>query len=158
MREQYRKLREGVAKLKKDNTKDLTYESGMLGPTTINAEAQSQEPEHQQGLKNSQGSTTGCHHCGGRDHSRISSSRCERNKEYVAARTLKTGKIPMVCGRCGGRDHCRITSSKCPANQHKKSTTRLAEGKCFRSLGHKLRMLRLCKCNGAPNLTLLKPM
>ena len=71
----YKKLREGVAKLKVDNSKALSYESGMMGPGAERQEARrgGQQAQQRQGK--------GCKHCNAPPscHSRITSGNCPKN-------------------------------------------------------------------------------
>jgi hypothetical protein len=47
MRNMYKKLREGVEKLKGDNAKALGYEAGMMGPGGDDREQQQQQQQHE---------------------------------------------------------------------------------------------------------------
>jgi hypothetical protein len=87
MREQYRKLRDGVAKLKADNARSLAYETGMMGPggDDVNEERQQikRKRKNQQNLS--------CKHCGSTTHSRITSTQCPSNVKYKISKDNPTG-------------------------------------------------------------------
>jgi hypothetical protein len=74
MRTLYKKLREGVLKLKADNRKALGYETGMMGPG-------GGEGDHGRQPKNraSDKSKPICKHCGSDTHSRRNSKECPEN-------------------------------------------------------------------------------
>jgi hypothetical protein len=79
MKNQFQRIREGVAKLRKDNANALTYESGMMAPGA--------REEVQQA-----GRVVGCcKHCGSTTHSRSSSKDCPENpKNKLAAQKSKS--------------------------------------------------------------------
>jgi hypothetical protein len=88
MREQYRKLKEGVEKLKADNAKALGYSTGMTGPDEDTA----------QRLPPLRKTRNPCKHCGSMSHSRITSKKCphhpsnaNRNKEAVGSTVSTVG-------------------------------------------------------------------
>jgi hypothetical protein len=81
MRHHYKKLRDGVAKLRADNAKALGYEAGMMGPG--GEEAQQQAPQQRQQRR----SSGACKHCGSTSHTRITSRQCPKNTKYKAAET-----------------------------------------------------------------------
>jgi hypothetical protein len=70
MREQYRRLREGVDKLKADNARALGYQPGMMGPGGNEGDPQCKKQRR------------ACKHCGFMSHSRISSRKCPKNINY----------------------------------------------------------------------------
>ena len=79
MRVHYKKVRDGVAKLKKDNRKDLSHGSGMMGPGNEDDE---REPQvRRQGQRRP---ASACK-CGSNDHSRISHADCPKNPKNIRA-------------------------------------------------------------------------
>jgi hypothetical protein len=78
MRMLYQKLKDGVAKLKVDNSKALGYSSGMMGPDGSNE-------EHGRRPKNRcvVGQKPDCPHCGRSSHSRKTSKQCPFNPKYA---------------------------------------------------------------------------
>jgi hypothetical protein len=71
MQNHYKKLHDGVAKLKTDNARSLGYETGMMGPGGGDRnEVQQQIPKNI------------CKHCGSASHSRITSTKCLSNAKY----------------------------------------------------------------------------
>ena len=84
MRDQYRKLRDGVAKLKADNTKALSYGQGMMGPGMQETEEEQQQ-QQQKGRKRK--STGSCPHCGSTGHRRKTSKDCPKNPNNQEAAT-----------------------------------------------------------------------
>jgi hypothetical protein len=83
MRTLYKKLRDGVEKLKADNAKELGYETNMMGPG-------GGEGDHgrRQKKKTGDGSKPICKHCGSDTHSRRTSKDCPKNPKNLR------GKIP----------------------------------------------------------------
>jgi ribosomal protein L37AE/L43A len=94
MRTQYKKLREGVEKLRSDNRKDLGYSSGMMGPGEAAVEVQQKgRARKQRGQKNP------CPHCASTTHSRRSSSLCPANKLYAKSATTTNSTEVAVGAR-----------------------------------------------------------
>jgi hypothetical protein len=90
MREQYRRLREGVEKLKADNAKALGYQPGMMGPGGNEGDPQCEQQRRP------------CKHCGFMSHSRISSKKCPKNKNYkepvaLTENVVGRGKFAFRC-------------------------------------------------------------
>ena len=77
MREHYRRLTEGVAKLKADNKKAFSYESGMMGPEGEDLNEDVLRPqEKRKGAKRKRTNDGVCVHSGLPGHVRISSFDC----------------------------------------------------------------------------------
>ena len=93
MRDHYRKVKEGVAKLKADNAKALSYAAGMMGPDAGDeSELPQLQRQQQQKGKTPKGSVT-CRHCGIRGHQRTSSFQCLKNpKNLTNAADEKTAQ------------------------------------------------------------------
>ena len=90
MRDHYRKLREGVAKLKADNKKALSYESGMMGPEGEDSNEdtiiQPQVKRKRRGTKRKRtNDDVPCVHCGIPGHSRTNHFECLKNKKRIQA-------------------------------------------------------------------------
>jgi hypothetical protein len=95
MRSQYRKLKEGVEKLKADNRKGLTYDSGMMGPAGEDGEETQQQ--QQKGKRGKSNAT--CKHCGIKGHQRISSLQCLKNPKNLAIGVEKTAVEAAAVGK-----------------------------------------------------------
>jgi hypothetical protein len=91
MRDLYKKLREGVAKLKGDNAKALGYQAGIIGPGGEDDGEQQQQQHH--GKKVS--AKRACNHCGRSSHSRRTSKLCPANPKN------KEGSQDKAIGKCG---------------------------------------------------------
>jgi len=88
MRNHYRKLREGVAKLKADNKKAFSYESGMMGPggaDLVQPQGKGAKAKGRKRKRTNDGPP--CVHCGLTGHSRTSAFECLKNKKRKLART-----------------------------------------------------------------------
>jgi hypothetical protein len=95
-----KKIREGAEKLKKDNQKALTYESGMMGPGVLEDEVQGGEegsknaseegPTKRGGWKRrgSESRQISCKHCGSTTHLRITSKHCPKNPNLNGGEVL----------------------------------------------------------------------
>jgi ribosomal protein L37AE/L43A len=94
MRKQYKKLREGVEKLKSDNAKELSYESGMMGPAGAE-EGEVQKKGPRRGPRRSQAKHP-CPHCGSTTHSRKSSSLCPANPKNAKSATDTISTVGAV--------------------------------------------------------------
>jgi hypothetical protein len=99
MRDQMKKTREGAEKLKRDNQKALTYESGMMGPGVLQDEVQgveegsmnaSEEGPTKRGGWKRRGSQRrlSCKHCGSATHMRITSKHCPKNPNLNGGEVL----------------------------------------------------------------------
>jgi hypothetical protein len=96
MRKQYKKIREAIIKVKKDNQKDLTYMSGMQGPGGEVAGEKPGRKRQAHGL--AEGSSkpkkratkTSCKQCGSTSHSRITSLDCTSNPKNTAEKLAKS--------------------------------------------------------------------
>ena len=107
MRMHYKKLRDGVAKLKKDNRKDLSYGSGMMGPG-----AAGEVEVRQKTCK-----------CGSTQHFRTTHKDCPmRGEQPQQQQQQKARKKPSTC-KCGSTMHLRTTHKDCPQNPKKSTTT-----------------------------------
>jgi hypothetical protein len=84
MRHQYKKLRDGVAKLAADNAKALGYRSGMMGP---GGEDGGEQQQTQGGQRRNGGQKPPCNHCGSTTHSRRTSKHCPENPKNKTAET-----------------------------------------------------------------------
>ena len=101
MRDHYRRLREGVKKLKADNKKAFSYESGMMGPAGGEELIHPAEGKGTKGKKRKRRRKTAidgppCGHCGITGHSRTSHFECLKNKGRKQART---DAVVVVVGR-----------------------------------------------------------
>jgi hypothetical protein len=85
MRTHYRKLKEGVEKLKADNRKDLTYDSGMMGPAGEDGEETQQQQKERRNQSRRRKSTAICSFCGITGHVRTASQFCLKNPKTLAA-------------------------------------------------------------------------
>jgi hypothetical protein len=74
----YKKLRDGVMKLKADNAKELGYETGMMGPGRG-------EGDHgrRQNKKTGDRPKQICKHCGSETHLRRTSKECPKNPKHL---------------------------------------------------------------------------
>jgi hypothetical protein len=71
----YKKLREGGQKLVQDNAKELSYESGIMGPGMMTTTTRNKRRK----------TSVGCpHHCGLMTHQRITSKLCRKNPSRYA--------------------------------------------------------------------------
>ena len=86
MRDHYRKLKDGVTKLKADNRKALSYGPGMMGPQEPNSNS---EPQRGEGRREGQQerrrriSTAICKHCGRVGHMRTAHFNCKKNPKKM---------------------------------------------------------------------------
>jgi hypothetical protein len=89
MRTLYKKLREGVEKLKVDNAKALTYQSNMMGP---GGEAGVGEVGRRRQKINHDGDRpkAKCKHCGSASHSRRTSKQCPLNPKNRQSQAMET--------------------------------------------------------------------
>ena len=97
MREHYRKVRDGVAKLKADNAKEFSYESGMMGPEHQQDLLQGHELRRGQKRKRANDGT--CNHCGLTGHVQISSLKCLKNPNATNRKSKKARKEAPVVGK-----------------------------------------------------------
>jgi hypothetical protein len=74
----YKQIREGVSKLKVDNSKALGYRTGMMGPGEND-----KEHGRQQENRCVVGPKPDCRHCGSSSHSRRTSRHCPFNPRNV---------------------------------------------------------------------------
>ena len=79
MRDQFKKIRGDLEKLKKDNEKDLSYETGMMGP------GGERERPRKKTSKRAARKEVICKHCGLDDHQMITSKKCKLHPKYVPA-------------------------------------------------------------------------
>ena len=79
MRKQYKKLRDGVEKLKADNLRAFSYGSGMTGPGAEGVEVRQQGPSRKPRSKQKHP----CPHCGSTTHSQKSSTVGPANPKYA---------------------------------------------------------------------------
>jgi hypothetical protein len=87
MQNHYKKLRDGVAKLKADNARSLGYEAGMMGPGGDDGN----EEQQQEITKRKKTQNLSCKHCGSTTHSRITSTKCPSNAKYKKSQDNPTG-------------------------------------------------------------------
>jgi hypothetical protein len=95
MRDQMKKTRDGVEKLKNDDAKALFRESGMMGPGAADDVRQGGEEGDNNAVEEGRGGSR------------------------VGVRTEKR----LSCKHCGGTSHARITNSFCPKNPKKGEVT-----------------------------------
>ncbi len=86
MRDQFKKTKEGVEKLKKDNEQALSCESGMMGPGVAEDEVRGWEGKNKRGRWKRRGGSENkrlcCKHCGSTTHPRITDSACPKNLNH----------------------------------------------------------------------------
>jgi rRNA maturation protein Nop10 len=107
MFEFYKLLKVGGQKLEQDNAKELSYESGMVGPglttTTISNKRQKTASD-------------GCPHCGLLTHHRITSRLCWKHPCTYNDGNNENDEMKKRCPQCGLNTHSRRTSKLCAMN------------------------------------------
>jgi hypothetical protein len=78
----YKKLRDGGTKLVQDNEKELSYESGMMGPGSKTTTTSNKRKRR----------TVGCPNCGMLNHKRITSKLCLKNPNRCTEEELASVK------------------------------------------------------------------
>jgi hypothetical protein len=90
MQNHFKKIREGVEKLKKDNARELSYGTGMMGPG-----ADDENGDQNRAVAGSE-KRVFCKHCKSNTHSRITSKHCAKNPKNQPQQQ-ETSNLTQLC-------------------------------------------------------------